>query len=92
MPSDAETPHPDMPGWRSLFFRSGDGAAPAHCRNGRSPLAAPAGDLPAGLTRNAMDFDLVGSRIAREQGRRVLAFDYRGRASPITTATGRNTT
>lgn len=79
MPSEAETPHPDMPGWRSLFLRAPDGLKLHVAETGdRHAPRLPVICLP-GLTRNAMDFDIIGSRIAREQGRRVLAFDYRGR-------------
>ncbi|MFM8750018.1 alpha/beta fold hydrolase [Rhabdaerophilum sp.] len=79
MPSDSATPHPELQGWQSLFYRSGDGLRLHIAETGdRHAARLPVICLP-GLTRNALDFEVVGNRIARDQGRRVLAFDYRGR-------------
>jgi pimeloyl-ACP methyl ester carboxylesterase len=79
LPANTETPHPEMPGWQSLFLCAPDALKLHVAETGdrlspRLPLLC----LP-GLTRNAMDFEVIGNRIAREQGRRVLALDYRGR-------------
>lgn len=78
-PSDTETPHPDLAGWRSLFFRAPDGLKLHIAETGeRNPARLPVICLP-GLTRSGLDFEVIGNRIARDQGRRVLAMDYRGR-------------
>lgn len=76
---DAQNPHPDMPGWWSRFLSAPDGLRlhVAETGNRLSPRL-PVLCLP-GLTRNAMDFEVIGNRIAQQQGRRVLALDYRGR-------------
>jgi pimeloyl-ACP methyl ester carboxylesterase len=76
---DAQKPHPDMPGWNSRFLSAPDGLTLhiAETGNRLSPRV-PVLCLP-GLTRNAMDFEVIGNRIAQAQGRRVLALDYRGR-------------
>lgn len=78
MPQALE-PHPDMRGWQSHFLSAPDGLKlhVAETGNRLSPRL-PVLCLP-GLTRNAMDFEAIGNRIAASQGRRVLAMDYRGR-------------
>lgn len=77
--SDAQKPHPEMTGWRSRFISAPDGLKLhiAETGNRLSPRV-PVLCLP-GLTRNAMDFEAIGNRIAASHGRRVLAMDYRGR-------------
>lgn len=72
--------HP-APGWRDLYFRSGDGLM-LHVAEYGNPLSPwlPVVCLP-GLSRSARDFhDLAAHLSAHSQRpRRVLAFDLRGR-------------
>ena len=73
-----ETPHPDMPGWSSRFFSAPDGLRLHVAETGPTISSLlPVLCLP-GLTRNAMDFEIIGNRLAAT-GRHVLAMDYRGR-------------
>ncbi|MGL5446224.1 MAG: alpha/beta fold hydrolase [Rhabdaerophilum sp.] len=75
----AHKPHAEMPGWQSRFISAPDGLQLhlAETGNRLSPRM-PVLCLP-GLTRNAMDFEAIGTRVAQTQGRRVIAMDYRGR-------------
>lgn len=79
MARETDHPHPEMPGWTSRFYTAPDGLSLHIAETGpRHSPRKPVLCLP-GLTRNTMDFGVIGSRIAAAQQRRVIAVDYRGR-------------
>ena len=62
----------------SIFFTSKDGLRlHARCYGAQAHTATPVVFLP-GLTRTAADFEVLAERLSAA-GRRVIAFDYRGR-------------
>lgn len=76
---EALAPHPEMPGWQSRFLTAPDGLRLHVAETGnRLSERVPVLCLP-GLTRNTLDYEVIGNRIAAAQGRRVIALDYRGR-------------